>query len=354
MRKKYAVVVSLIGLIILFIIYKTTFNHPKVDVVKIERGNLLTVIYATGTVTADTMATLRCEAGGIVNFVKPHEGSAVRKGELLLKTDQADQALQLQQSQNDLQTAIVELEESSQNLERSVNLNRTNTITKKELDDAKSAYKLAKLKVEQEKILVEKSKENLSKTEVYAPFSGIIVSVQSKLGDNLEPNGRCFDLISPSSILVSAEVDEQDLSRLSLNQKCVVAFDAYSRDRFNGYVYRIVPKTNEDTKTNAVYIKLKEKPANLNIGMTATVNIEAGVKKDVLLIPRTSILKLGNSEYVFAVRGGRLVKTEVKVGAGSGGKFTNLISGNLLEGDLIAETPEEQWTEGMKVDAVKR
>ncbi len=352
MKRKYLIIALLIAVILAIVSYNMLFVKIKVDAVKLQRGNLITVVYATGSVTADTMATLRSEAGGIVKYLNALEGSTVKKGQLLLKTDQADRILNVRRAESDLKTANIELENEKINFERKESLRRTKTISQNDFDEAKKDYQLAELKLQQQQIQLDKEKENLLKTEIYAPFSGIIISSDVNLGDNLSPNSECFEIVAPSSILVQGDVDEQDLSGISIGQIAVVAFDAFPGDNFKSYVYRIVPKTNEETKTSKVYLKLDKIPANLNIGMTATINVQTGKKEDVLLIPRSAILKYADNSYVFLIKNDRLEKVTIETGENNAGNFTDLIRGNLKKGDLIADKPSENWKNGLKVRPV--
>ncbi len=348
MKKKYVVFGSLAGLLVLFALYRSFFVHPKVNVSRVQRGNLLTVIYATGNVNADSTATLRSEAGGIVTYVGTHEGMRVRRGEVLLRTDDSDDLLRVEQAETNLQSAQVDLQDKLRNLQRNEALYKSRSVTHKDLDDAKTAADLAEISMRQSKIALDIAKEQLSKTTVAAPFSGVIISSAAKLGDYLLPNGVCFQMISPSSILVDAEVDEQDFANVRNGERCAVAFDAYGDRKFDGYVYRIVPKTNESTKTSKVFIRLLDPPTNLNVGMTATVNIVANELRDVLLVPRTAVVQLPESNVVYAVGGGKVKTLRVSLGA-TDGKLTEILGGNIRPGMEIISEPGPDIKNGMSV-----
>lgn len=350
MKKGYIVLISAGVLILIYILYRLFFVHEKVQAVKIERGNLKTVIYATGSVTADSLATLRSEAGGIVTFIKPREGDKVRKGELLLRTDQSDQSLKLKQSGNDLETARLNLNEKELNLKRITALYDSKSTTKKELDDAKRDLDLAKLRIDQAQLALDIAKEALRKTEIKAPFSGRIINVSANLGDNLTPDAECFTILAPSSILIDGDVDEQDVSMLRTGLNSVVAFDAYPDKKFDGYLYRIVPRTDLATKTTRIYIKLNHQPENLFVGMTATINVLAGELKDVLIIPRTAIIQKQDSQYVFVINDDNELREEKITTGSSEGKYSELTSGDIRKGTLLVEQPKDTYTNGMKVE----
>lgn len=351
MKKKYMAFGAVAGAIVLYTIYHTIFVHETVKVSEVQKGNLVTVVYATGNVSADSTATLRSESGGVVTFVGAHEGMRVRSGEVLLKTDDSDDLLKVEQAKADLQSAGIDLQDKVQNLSREETLFKSNSVTQKSLDDAKRDADLAKVNLEQRRIALDIAKEQLSKTRVTAPFSGVIISAGAKLGDYLLPNGVCFQMIAPTSILVEAEVDEQDFARVSKGQRCVVAFDAFGSERFDGYVYRIVPKTDEATKTSKVFVNLTSPPPNLNVGMTATVNIISSELHNVILVPRTAVMQLPDSNVVYMVERGKIKEVRVRLGA-TDGRLSEVLGNDLTPGTKIISQPGPGLEDGMRVEVV--
>ncbi len=353
MKKGYIVLISIAALIIIYFLYKSFFVHQEVRAIKLNRGSLETIVYATGSVNADSLATLRSEAGGIVTFIKPREGDMVRTDELLLTTNQSDQNLKYEQAKNDLESARINLNEKELNLKRNRALSESKSVTQKELDDAEREHNLAKLKVDQAQLALDIAREALRKTEIKAPFNGRIINVSANLGDNLTPDAECFTILAPSSILIKGDVDEQDVSLLKPGLNSIVAFDAYPDQKFNGELYRIVPRTDLATKTTTIYIKLKNQPDNLFIGMTATINVLAGKLQNVLIVPRTSIIQKQENQFVFVINKNNELKSEKITTGNSEGKYAELTGGNLSEGMLLVEEPKDSYQDGMKVDIIK-
>ncbi len=351
MKKRYIVLSSLLALVVVYILYRSFFIRQRVYVSKVMRGNLVTVVYATGNVSADSTATLRSEAGGIVTFVGVHEGTYVKRGEVLLRTDDRDDLLRVDKARADLEAARIDLRDKDQNLQRIEALYKSGSVTQKSLEDAQTDADLASVTLQQRKIALDMDQEQLTKTRVIAPFSGIIISAKAKLGDYLLANGICFQLIAPSSMLVDAEVDEQDFASVRLGQKSVVAFDAYGDRKFYGYVYRIVPRTDEATKTSKVFVKLVDAPANLNVGMTATVNIVSSELHDIILVPRTAVMQYADSAVVYAVDRGKVSEIKVSLGA-TDGRLSEILGDKLTPGTRIVSEPGPHIRNGMYVETV--
>ena len=347
MKLKYIILLSA-GLIILgYVAYRVFLVREKVTFVTVKKGKLVSLIYATGKVNADDIAVLRCESGGNVNFLGVKEGASVKKGTLLLSSDKSEIALKINQADNEIKTADVELSDKKLNLSRLSNLVKSHTITIKEFDVAKKDYDLALITLERQRIMLKQEKENLTKLAVTAPFDCVVYNISVNLGDYLPPNTECFRVFAPGSIIVEAQVDEQDLAKIVLNQHSLVAFDAFPGQKFDAVVFRIVPQTDEATKTSKVFLKLNRYPPNLNIGMTATVNIIAEVKDDVLILPKTAIINKNNKLFVFQILDGRLHETEVTAGIMEG-NYIELLTG-VKQGMKVVSETKPSYVDNMRV-----
>ncbi|MGE5498252.1 MAG: efflux RND transporter periplasmic adaptor subunit [Syntrophothermus sp.] len=349
MKKKYIVLPAIIAVIILYFVLRSAFHTEKVKAIQVKRGSLITLIYATGNVTADSVAQLRSESGGIVKFIAAKEGSYVKKGSLLLKTDQKDEMLRIRDVQNQIEQSEIELAAKKRDLERKETLYKTRSITEKDLEDARQNYELAQVALRQKRISLDEARQKVENTEITAPFTGLLVSVKVNLGDYLTPNAECFEILAPNSILVMGEVDEQDLGKIKKGMPSAVAFDAYPGEKFDGTVERITPKTDQTTKTSKVYIRLSGSSEKLNIGMTATINIKAGEKQNVLLIPRTAVFQESSAAFIFAVNNNVLKKIKIPDAAGEG-MYIEIPDGMIPEGTMIVDQPKSTLKGNMKVE----
>ena len=285
------------------------------------RGTLVSLIYATGKVSADDIAILRCESGGDVTFLGAREGASVRKGALLLSSDKSEIALKINQAENEIRAADVDVQNKKTETDRLGSLLREHSIPQKDFDTAKRDFDLAQIMLDRRRIMLDQEKKNLSKRAITAPFDCLVYSVSVNVGDYLPPNTECFRVLAPRSMVVEAQVDEQDLAKVTVGLHARVAFDAYPEKKYDAVVVRIVPQTDEATKTSKVFLTLSA-PPHLNIGMTATVNIIAGKKNGILILPKSAIVNKTNKQCVFRIVDGSLAETDVTLG---------IIEGNYVE-----------------------
>ena len=179
----------------------------------------------------------------------------------------------------------------------------------------------------------------------------LIINSSVNVGDYLSPNAECFKIISPASILVEGEVDEQDISKIKPGMKSVIAFDAYSNKKYEAEVFRLIPKTDETTKTSKVLLKLKQKPDNLNVGMTSTVNIIVDEKAEVLVIPKSANITKDKENYIYTEENNTLKLIKIDCGD-SDGKYVELKGTTVKEGDIYAKEPKSSYKEGMKINPI--
>ena len=339
----------LAGICGIYLTYRIVFALPAVQTGMVTRGNLVTLVYATARVSADSLATLRSKSGGVVVDLLCREGARVEPGELMLRTDPVDAKLHLEGARNVLATATVRFADNERNLKRQQVLFEAQSITRAGRDDAQREYDLSWIDVEREGINVGLAVQKLRDTEVRAPFRGIVISSTTHSGNLLAVNAECFQVMAPGSLTIEADVAEQDIARLSPGQKCVVAFDAYPQRRFSGIVVRLIPLTDEATKTSRAVLRLDQPPEDLTVGMTVTVNIITQDLHNVLLIPHSAIQEAAGISRVFMVSGGRVNVVPIEPGT-SDGTVTLLTGQSMLrESTMVVLQPGAGLTDGMRV-----
>ena len=349
MKRVYVAGSVLAGALVFYLMYRYAFAPPAVQTGMVTRGNLITLVYATARVSADSLATLRSKYGGVVVEVLCREGASVKQGALMLRTDPGEQQLHLQSSRNALAAAEVHLADRTRDLERQRALFQARTVTRSSFDDAQREYDLARIAVERERINVGLESQKSRDTEIRAPFGGIVIKSTTHPGDLLSANAECFQMMAPGSLTIEADVAEQDIARLSLSQKCIVAFDAYPQLRFSAVLVRLIPLTDEATKTSRAILRLDQAPENLTVGMTATVNVITEELHNVLLLPQAAVLENSGQKRVFTVDGGRLKVASVETGT-SDGSVTRLTGQTTLrESTLVVIHPESGLSDGMRV-----
>ncbi|ACF14339.1 efflux transporter, RND family, MFP subunit [Chloroherpeton thalassium ATCC 35110] len=326
-------------------------NIVKVEVEKVDEGELIQAIYATGFIDADGIANLRSEVAGTVSFVGAKEGEAVQRGQTILAFKERDFQLALEITEAQLSEQQILLADRKRNLERTKNLFRAGAVSEQQFDDTKKQFDQAKEILLQRELAIKRAKEDLAKTKMVAPLNGILTYQNAKLGDYIVLNSLVATIVDTSTYNVALEVDELDVPRLQLGQEAIVALDAIPDDRFKARVVRTVPQTDLVTKTSKVYLKLTQNVPSIQVGMTATANIIYNVKPNTILVKKAATLMEKKERFVWKISENKLVKQPIQTGAGDL-KSIEVLAG-LNKGDLIVTNPKETFKEGMETEIVE-
>jgi multidrug efflux pump subunit AcrA (membrane-fusion protein) len=133
---------------------------------------------------------------------------------------------------------------------------------------------------------------------------------------------------------VKAAVDETDIAQVKINQRAVIILDAYPNIPIDGKVTHLAydaTLTNNVT-TYEVDVIPTEIPEFMRSGMTSNVSIEVDGKKNILLIPKTTLFSDEEGEAVLTKNGEKRSMTPIQIGIDDG-KMVEVVSG-LNENDI--------------------
>jgi len=188
----------------------------------------------------------------------------------------------------------------------------------------------------------------LDQARILAPFDGIITSVDSKPGDQVNPGTPAFRLDDFSHLWVNVEVSEVDINQVQKGQPAILTFDAILAKEYNGEVVEVSPVgTNQQGVVNfEVTVELTDADEDVRPGMTSAVEIVVNQVTDALLIPNQAVrAEEGNLVVYVLEQNGQLTKVEVTLGASSD-RFSQLLEGDLTAGDLIVLNPPTDFFSG--------
>ncbi len=264
--------------------------HPRV---------LENTIMATGNVIANEEAELRSEVPGRIVAINFEEGSHVNKGSLLLKTDDRELQAQLKKLQ-------VDEKQAKDDLYRKEKLLELKAVSQEEYDKAFNTLGITMAQVE----LI---RTQISKTEIYAPFSGQIGLRQVSPGGFVSSSTLVARLQQTNPVKVDFAIPEK--YRGKVQKGTLIKFRVEGRDSsFTGHIYAIEPKIDLATR-NVSLRALCPNPAGILIpGSFARVDIVLDNIPAALVIPSEAIIPVMNGEKVFVCRNGRAVTQLILTG----------------------------------------
>lgn len=187
-------------------------------------------------------------------------------------------------------------------------------------------------------------REQLADCEIAAPCSGVVTSVNLRVGDTNAAKTAIITIEDTSSLKVVANVDEADILKLQEGMKAVVTADATGDEKINGTVTRVVrvkaQGSGADATASGYSVEITIDNKDLLIGMAAKAKIMIQEKGEVLAIPYDLIQydEDGNAFVLVAESNDDgsavVVRRDIEVGE-EVDYYTEIIGGDLAEGDML-------------------
>jgi membrane fusion protein, multidrug efflux system len=306
---------------------------PKVDAYVVAPSTLVNEISVSGSLLPFEEVELKNEVAGRVVKLNLPEGKFVKAGTLLVKIfdDDLQANLRKLQAQQGIQEQI---------LQRQSELLKVNGISQTEYDQA--SLTISSIKAE-----IEVVKAQIRKTEVLAPFDGMIGL------KNISPGA----VVSTSTLLATIRQENKLKLDFSIPEKYSGMIMPGLNVKFNiqgdTTIYNAsVMATEQGIETSTRNLRVRavvEKPSKTLIaGAYANVQLVLGVNKNALLIPTNSIIPQERSKSVIISKGGKAHFVEVQTGIRSTGTI-EIISG-IQPGDTVITSGVLFLKEGMKLD----
>ncbi|MGC8872972.1 MAG: efflux RND transporter periplasmic adaptor subunit [Chloroflexia bacterium] len=195
---------------------------------------------------------------------------------------------------------------------------------------------LRRLEVRRAELALEQARAELERATVRAPFAGTVVEVLVREGELVGVYASLLRLADLNRLYVRAQVDEIDVGKVAPGQPVTVTLDAFPGQPLLGVVEAIAPAVTLD-RGSATYLTRiavhQPLELSLRLGMAASVTIVTQERRDVLLVPRTAVERVGERNYVTVLRGSRRQRVPVTLGV-TDASFCEILSG-LEEGERV-------------------
>jgi membrane fusion protein (multidrug efflux system) len=184
-------------------------------------------------------------------------------------------------------------------------------------------------------------REDIQKTTIRSPVSGVITQRYTEVGQWLERGGKVADILVLNTVLVRVPVHEKDISRLHVGDEATVVLDALPEHPFTGRVKHIIPQADLASRTFPVKIEVSNTPeTTLKAGMFARVTLRPGSAQPTLFVPKDAVVRRPTGQVVFVVQDGKARLVSIKTGRAHEGAM-EVVEGNLKAGDIVVVTGNE-------------
>jgi len=304
-----------------------------VETAAVEAIRLPQAITAVGSLRSDESITLRPEVAGRIASIQFQEGQRVAKGATLVRLDAAINQAELQQARANQVLA-------KSKFDRAVDLAKSKFISGQARDEAENNLKVAEAALQ----LVE---ARLAKTEIKAPFSGIIGLRSVSVGDYVKEGADLVNLESIDPLKVDFRVPEVYLRQVQAGQPLEITLDAYPNKTFDGRVLAVNPLLDAAGRSVVIRAQVKNQDASLRPGMFTRVRLITKNVAEALVVPEEALVPQGSDKFLFKVVDNVAVRTKVEVGQRREGK-AEILSGVAL-GDIVVTAGQQRLRDGVAV-----
>ena len=367
------VLILLLGVVL----RKTVFAADPIEVriAPVGRGIVESTVTNSkaGTVEARRRSRIASEIGGRVIEISHREGARVVAGEPLVRLARKSQASQLELAVQGVavaragyKDACLRRDRARREFERTKRLAENSVASEDRVDElqfqadsASVACEGARAELERAQAQKGAAETELEKTVIRAPFAGIVAEVNVEVGEWVTPSPPLLtsppviDLIDPTSIFVSAPMDEVDSGAIRAGLPVKLTIDSRPGETFEGQVLRVAPYViDEEAQNRTLEIEVTIIDADLAESLLPGTSADAEVileaRNNVLRVPTSALLQ---NQSVLILEGGELVQREIKIGLRNW-QFAEVLSGLQLGEPIVIALDKLEIEAGVRAVAM--
>lgn len=289
-------------------------------------------IQSTGTILANERVDLTSEVSGKITEIKFKEGQPVKKGDLLIKINDAELQARLQKAQYERDLAQSKEERQRQLLAKSGISQERYDETLNELNTFKAEIQLIQAQID--------------KTEIRAPFDGIVGLRHVSEGSYITPTTPIANLISLHPAKLDFSIPEKYVTAVQPGDAVMYQIQG-SDEIFRGEIYAIEPNIDPETRTLLIRALCPNKEQKVLPGAFAKVDVVLENIEDALMLPSEALIPELGGQKVYIYQAGQAMPRPVETGLRTSQRVQ--ITGGLAPGDTVITSGILQMRPGLPV-----
>ena len=353
---------------------------------------------ATGSLTGDEQTDVSPSMSGKVVALGVDMGSYVKRGQMIVKLDDVDARLRVEQQQAqvdqmkaslrqaeekvgirpgqsfdlnkipEVNNAKVALELAEKNLRRSEKLIESGDISRSLYDQQKAqrdqlrevyegalslgrqnyaAVMTARANVANAESQLNLARRNLSYALVFSPIDGFVSERTADLGEYVSPATKVATVVRVNPLRVRIDIPEQAIPAISVGQSVSVTTSAWPDKNFSGRIARVSPNVTPSSRTLTVEAEVENGSGALKPGQFATIRILQSRAQPAVLVPARAVRTESGVSRVFVIKDGHAQERVVQLGQAEGDLVQ--IKNGIAADEQVATSNVEQLADGMAV-----
>jgi RND family efflux transporter MFP subunit len=293
------------------------FEFAPGDLATLQRVPLGRQIPVSGSVKPLLQATVRSKVPAEVARVHVQEGERVAAGAPLITLDTADL-----KARYDAQAAAVAESKAKLDLARKNQANNKallekSFISQNAYDSVINTVQVAEANLQSAEAQAAIAQRALNDASIRAPFAGVIAKRWVNVGDKVTSDMPVAHVVDLGRMELEAQIPVGEIPFVHVGQEIAFTVDGFQGRKFNGKVERVNPSVEVGSRSIMVFVTLPNADASLKGGMFANGVLATAAGTEVNVIPITAVLEEGGQSFVHVVKGGKVERRSVVVGARS-------------------------------------
>jgi RND family efflux transporter MFP subunit len=353
---------------------------------------------ATGSLAGDQQTDVAPQTAGKVVAVGVDIGSYVRRGQMLVKLDESELKLRVDQAATqveqakagvrqaeekiglrpgqafdpnrvaDVAAAKVTLDLAEKNLKRAEKLIESGDVSRSFYDDQRArrdqlreqyevalaqarqnyaAVDVARTNVANAQSQLALARKNLSYAVIPAPIDGFVTERTADLGEYVSPQQKVVTIVRTNPLRIRIDIPEQAIPEVKVGQSVSITTSAWPDKNFAGRIARIAPNVSATSRTMTVEAEIENNGNALKPGQFATVRILQERAEPAVLIPARAVLNQAGVNRVYVIKDGHAEQRLVQTGQTEGDLIE--IRNGIAADEQVATSNLEQVTDGIAI-----
>jgi HlyD family secretion protein len=268
---------------------------PSYRFATVEKGNIDSVVSATGTLSAVTTVQVGTQVSGLIAELLVDFNDRVSKGQVIARLDTTLLESNLRDVEASVERSRAELREAERDLERITSLYQQGISSVADFNKAQYNRDVASAQLKSAEASLARARQNLAYATITAPVSGTVVERAVDVGQTVAASlsaPKLFTIANDlSEMQILSAVDESDIGQIKEGQPVRFTVKTYPDRTFTGVVKQVrLQSTIEQNIVNyTVVISVKNDDGKLLPGMTATVEFVVASAQDVLKVANAAL-----------------------------------------------------------------
>ncbi len=304
---------------------------PVVEVVTVEPETVRDVISLVGQLESESSVEVRPELDGIIESIDFIEGETVKKGDVLIRLRDKEQAAHVREAR-----ARAKLAEEM--------FRRIEALQLKEVS-ARAEYDKASAELEVARAEVQLREVELNKTKVRAPFDGVVGARRVSPGERVRRSTILVRIDAVDRLQLVFAVPEIGVPFVRTGMPVTITVKPFPEIRFAGEVFFVSPTLDAATRRLTLKAWVPNPERKLQPGLFAQLEVQLAERENALVVPDSAILVDQTGSFVWRIDGdGKAARAPIEIGLRKAARVE--ITSGLEPGDRIVSAGTQKVTEG--------